>query len=692
MRGWLVGAAALCLGIGVASAAPVTWESVGGQIHLDGGGGTRWTIIGTFGTSDGTIEGTCNTTGSGLAVSNAVLDVGGANQGGTFDAGLTVWLGDAVFTSPPTVDVTGTTLTAGPTTMSGLEVTVQHAALASRPALRTLVSIRNPGTEPVETTLRIMSNLASDGDTVFLDTDDDDVAMAVTSDDEMTATGAPIVFVWSGWYGPHGRAFMNEGFNAEQDVFPCNGEEGLRLSDTFRVPPGATVHILTFTHLAGSNAAALDAAADTHTGPLAPGMTEGMDEATLLRVLNFSFFGEVELIGGGPGSGSRWYVANQSLPDNGAPVGGNCASGVALSIGDAALDPDGENDGDPFDYALMLLVDGEPFGASLRPTITTSSIADGPFPVRGLDTTVSHVALSGVATLRTMATFTNTGTTTVNAVVTMVTNVGSDSNTTVRASSSGDLALDVADRWVVTSDNGMPEAGDAVVTHVLGGPGAVPVAPALVSSEVFECSGTQGVLVEYPLTVPPGESRALLLFTDLHATVEEATATAPVYDALPTSLVGNLAAMDLAAIVNWPFCANDTSLCDDGDACTVDACGATGGCSRSTLPATADFLSVGCRMSDLVARVGALPAGKVRDGLAAKLAAAQTATTAAAGLVGQAGPYKKQLRKAGKALKAFEKRLKAKATKKAIDQPTRDAMKATSTELRLHLKTLAAPV
>ncbi len=693
VRGWLGGAAALLVSIGVASAAPVTWESLGGTIDLDGGGNTRWTVVNSFGTSDGTIDGTCNTTGGGLAVANAVFDVGGANKGDTFDAGLTVWIDGAIFTSPPTIDVTGTTLTAGPTTMSGLDVTVQHAALSTVPALRTLITLRNPSTVRIETNLRILSNLASDGDTVLLEPDLEDASVVVTSDDAMTPTGAPIVSAFGGWFGPHGFAFTNAGFDGEQEVFPCTGTEGLHLADNMGVPPGETVHILLFTQLAGTNAQALDAAVDTYGGALADALLAGLDEPTLQRVLNFNFLGEIELVGGGTGSGTRWYVGNQTLPDNGAPTGGNCAAGIALSIGDAVLDPDGENDRDPFDYGMMLFVGEQAFGASLHPTVTSSSFADGPFPTGGLDTSVSYTAFADAPTLRTFATFTNPGATTVDAVVTMVTNVGSDSNTTVRASSSGDLALDGADRWVVTSDNGMPEIGDAVVTHVLGGPGAIPVPPALVSSEAFDCAGTEGVRVEFPITVPPGETRALMFFNDLHATVEEATASAPGYDVFPpTALLGGIDDTRLVEIVNWPFCVNDAARCDDGDACTVDACGATGGCSRSALPASADFLSVGCRLSDLVTRVGALPAGKVRDGLAAKVAAAQTASTAASGLVGQQKPYKKQLRRAGKALKAFEKRLKAKATKKAIAQATRDELNAISGTLRGHLKTLAAAV
>jgi hypothetical protein len=235
--------------------------------------------------------------------------------------------------------------------------------------------------------------------------------------------------------------------------------------------------------------------------------------------------------------------------------------------------------------------------------------------------------------------------------------------------------------------------GDAVVTQVFVGPGTVAVPPSLVSSEVFDCSETNGLRVEFPITVPPGETRALMFFDDLHATIEEAVASAPQYDATPgAALLDGIPPAQLVDVVNWPFCANDPGLCDDGDACTVDACGATGGCSRSAVAPTADFLSVGCRLTDLVARVNALPAGKVRDALAAKLAAAQTAATAAQGLVGQKGPYKKALKKAGKALKAFEKRLKAKATKKALDQATRAELKAQSSGLRTHLKTLGTAV
>jgi hypothetical protein len=690
VRGWLV--AILLLATGIGSAETLTWESQGGQVTLVGGSDTNWVISSKFGTSDGTLDGTCNQTGTGLAIKNAILDLGGPNEkGGTFDAGLTVWIDGALFSAPPTFDLTGTTLTSGPVTMSGLEVTVQHTAIPTQPVLRTLLTLHNPGATPAEAQLRVVSNFASNADTEPLTPENDEVPLLVTSDDPTTPIGAPIVSVWGGVGGPHGFGVPNLGFGLDTEAFPCAGTEGVRLADDLVVPPGETLYFLLFTQLAATNAAALAAAA-TYESDLAPALLDGLDDTTKLHTVNFNFLGEIELVGGGPGTGSRWYVENLAQPDNGAPTGGACSSGPALCVEDAILDPDGDDRVDPFDNAAMIFVGGHPFASSLHPIVTSSTFTDGPSPVGGLDTTVSYAALPGSATLRTLATFTNAGASTVTATVTLAANVGSDDGTTVRGSSSGDLALDGADRWIVTSDGKTP-AGDAVVTHVLAGPGTIAIPPSLVSSEVFDCSTTKGIRAEFPLTVPPGETRGLLFFYDLHATSESAVASASTYDAAPgAALLDGIAPSQLAHIVNWPFCANDPGLCDDGDACTVDACAATGGCSRSALPATADFLSVGCRMTDLVARVNALPAGKVRDALAAKLAAAQTAASTAQGLVGQEGAYRKALRRAGKALKAFEKRLKAKAAKKALDQATRDDLKAQSSGLRDHLKSLAAAV
>ncbi|HEV7735543.1 MAG TPA: hypothetical protein VGR62_25435 [Candidatus Binatia bacterium] len=673
----------------VVDAAPVSFAGSGGQITLTSGGNAQWQVVGNFGTSDGTPTGTCNTTGTGLAVADGVLGA----KSNAFDGALAVWVDGVLFTTPNTVDVSGGTLTAGPTVVSSLEVTVRHTALPSGPVLRTLISLHNPAPTPVTASLAVVTNLGSDGDTAVRASSDGEGLWEVTSDDAVAPTGPVVLTVANGWYGPHGYANSNAGLFKEAAAFACSGTEGARLRAEATVPPGGTSHFMMFTQLDDDNAGAI-AAGEGFDGALAPALLDGLDDATQLHVVNFYLPGEVELVGGGSGEGSRWYVHNQSQPTSGAPSGGDCAAGPGLSILDAVIDPEGANRNDAFDGGAMLFVDGEIFAASLHPTVTASSYADGPFPVAGLDTTVAYTALPGSATLRTFATFTNPGPAPITATVTIVTNVGSDANTGVRASSSGDDVFDVADRWIVTSDTaGDEEPLDAVVTHVLAGPGPIPVAPALVSREVFDCSTTQGVLAELPITVPAGETRALLFFHELGETNAGAATNASRYDTFPSptdELVAGLDPRALADVVNWGFCAADSSVCDDGDACTVDACAASGGCSNSALPATPAFLSVGCRLGALLAAVQALPAGKLRDALAAKAQSAKAASSAAEGLAGgsKTGPYKKQLRKAGKALKALEKRLRSKPARKAVDQATRDALTAQSSALRNDLKAL----
>ncbi len=684
-RGGL-GCVVVLLAATVVNAAPVSFAGSGGQITLTSGGDAQWQVVGNFGTSNGTPAGTCTTTGSGLAVADGSF--GGKSN--AFDYGLTVWVNDALFTTPDTVDVTGSTLTAGPTVLSDLEVTVRHTALPSGPLLRTLITLHNPTAAPVAGVVTVLTNLGSDADTGVRATSEAEGLWEVTSDDPAAPTGAVVLTVGNGWRGPHGYGYAFGAFNPQGDPFECSGSEGIRLSSEITVPPGGTIHFLLFTQLDDDNAGAI-AAGDAFEGVLAPALLDGLDDDTRLRIVNFYLPGEVELVGG-PGEGSLWYIHNQTQPTNGLPAGGECAGGPGLSVVDAVFDPAGVNLTDAFDYGAMLFVDGTVFTASLHPSVTTSSYTDGPFPLAGLDTTVAYTALPGSATLRTYATFTNAGPVPITATVSIATNMGSDANTGVRASSSGDEAFDIADRWVVTSDDPMGP-GDPVITHVLAGPGTIPVAPALVSSDVFDCSTTDGVLAEFPITVPAGETRAVLFFDELGATNDGAATNATRYDALPAptdELVSGISARARADVVNWGFCAADASVCDDGDACTVDACSAGGGCSHSALPATPAFLSVGCRLGALLAAVQALPAGKLRDALAAKAQAAQAASTAAEGLAGgsKKGPFKKQLRKAGKALKALEKRLRSKPAKKALDQTTRDALTAQSTALRTDLKTL----
>jgi len=81
---------------------------------------------------------------------------------------------------------------------------------------------------------------------------------------------------------------------------------------------------------------------------------------------------------------------------------------------------------------------------------------------------------------------------------------------TVRATSSGDTAVTIADRWVVVSDNAMDPPDRPVISHVSYGPGMIAVTP---DQEVV--SGGKNHFVRHSVTVPAGTTRAFMFFTGL---------------------------------------------------------------------------------------------------------------------------------------------------------------------------------
>ncbi|MGH7339642.1 MAG: hypothetical protein ACREKH_04060, partial [Candidatus Rokuibacteriota bacterium] len=307
----------------------------------------------------------------------------------------------------------------------------------------------------------------------------------------------------------------------------------------------------------------------------------------------------------------------------------------------------------------------------------------------GLDVTVEYFAVQTAPTLRTLTSFANSSGAAITVEVKLATNVGSDDKTGIRATSDGDLVVTAADRWVVSSDDANTP-GDPVNTQVLAGPGDLLAAPASVGTTVCETGGTEGIIADFALTVPPGESRSLLFFNDLHATNAEGTAAATTYDGNPatgSSLLTGLSNAALVQIVNWNFCAGDASLCDDGDACTADGCGTTGGCTHGELPATASFVSIACRIDDLTASAQAgVPAGALKSALAVKLQSVKANAAKGEMLRGQGKkrPAKRAIGKAIKALKGFEKKLTSRAARN-VAQAVRDALKAASQALRTDL-------
>lgn len=240
-----------------------------------------------------------------------------------------------------------------------------------------------------------------------------------------------------------------------------------------------------------------------------------------------------------------WRICDDLITSNGQPAGGNCSVGAAGS-GAAINDASAFSRVDAFDKGGMFWINGTQVGG-LASYGSTSAVF-GPQAIAGLTTQLRYDALTSEPTLRAFLQLTNPGATPVAVTVDYATNFGSDGGTLVNGTSSGDTVFTTADRWVVTSDGG---PSDAVNTTVLYS-GTPPSAPSSVSGTVFECFGTQGARATYGVTVPPGQTVALVTFQRLGDNIAGALAAAANYSVIAAGspLLAGLSAGDIAAIVN----------------------------------------------------------------------------------------------------------------------------------------------
>ncbi len=116
-RGW-VGAVFVSLLGSAALAAPVLLP----QSIATGLGSTEWFVDDLGGTNGGPFGGGCDASQA-LAIADAVS---GSGAGDAYDFAWSVWVDGNPFVAPPTVDLTGTALLAGPVVLSGLNVWVQY--------------------------------------------------------------------------------------------------------------------------------------------------------------------------------------------------------------------------------------------------------------------------------------------------------------------------------------------------------------------------------------------------------------------------------------------------------------------------------------------------------------------------------------------------------------------------------------
>ncbi len=132
---------------------------------------------------------------------------------------------------------------------------------------------------------------------------------------------------------------------------------------------------------------------------------------------------------------------------------------------------------------------------------------------------------------------------------TMITsnNLGSDSNTRIVSSSSGDNVVTTADTWATSFQNFSGNtSSDPRIGHVFWGPGA----PTPVSNINF-VDGDDNPFWVYSITLAPGQTKAILNFATGQGTKAAANAQAAALDLLSPNATQCLSATELGQIVNF---------------------------------------------------------------------------------------------------------------------------------------------
>lgn len=651
----------------VSRAATVAFSGQPGQsIPLDSGTLATWDVRNDIGTGNGLPTGTCGSNPQ-LGVYDSTLDPNGINKGDAVDGAFLLWVNDVQFVAPDSVDVTDETLTAGPVAMSGLDVTMEYRALPSTPTLRALATFHNPTSQPIQAHVVLATNYGSDGltgarsDTLRID------HWRVTSDNAVTPTD-PVLLLVS--FGPpvagDSDAFVPLS-GTDPMTFICgNGSDaGREINDTLFVAPGATLYMMQFLRLTETNEEALAVGPTFDVNPdLSSELMTGITQTQSLAIANWNYFGGLDLAAGE----ARWTIGGWCGADNLQPTGGTCGTVQGLGVIDAHLtDP---RKSDAFDGGLVLFVDDARLPITAGQLFLENAVLIGPVTLSGLEVSITYAALGSSPTLRTLVEVHNPTGAPISTTIALATNVGSDDNTLIRGTSSGDDNVTDVDRWVITSDKETPSPNDPVNTHVVAGPGTPAVTPTL-ATRVFDCSDSKdpnGVLARYALTVGPGEIQSVLLFNQLHREVSEATTDVASFDATPSPVDPLLAAFDPpspAEVVNWTLCRGTTHP----DAiCRVD------GLFRDLFANTAEAI--------------------LHDKIASRLSFAKESliNSGTAAGAGKRGAAKKGLKNASAALKSFEKLLKSKKVKQVLADAIRARMTTNSASIRKTVKGLPTAI
>src|SRR5258708_29553282 len=158
--------------------------------------------------------------------------------------------------------------------------------------------------------------------------------------------------------------------------------------------------------------------------------------------------------------------------------------------------------------------------------------------------------------IRWMNIFTNTSGAPVTFTMVTSNNLGSDSNTRVVTTSSGDNVVTTADTWVTSFQNFSGSVStDPRIGHVMWGPGA-----ATPISNVHFVDGDDRPYWSYPITLAPGQSKIIVTYATGQGTKAAAAAQAAAIDAFGANAQQCMSATELSEVVNFAAPAAPTDL------------------------------------------------------------------------------------------------------------------------------------
>ena len=251
-------------------------------------------------------------------------------------------------------------------------------------------------------------------------------------------------------------------------------------------------------------------------------------------------------------------VRYQTVQNNTATIFN--AAGVLTAVGGAGYGVNGASivggKSDALNGGAGITVNGTYFnqpGSQVDMTTTTGGVflnTITPMDIGGINTTYNYY-MTGNHILRAVGSFSNTTVVSANATVIFGGNLGSDENTVVFATSSGDLVYNAAaDTFYVS---GRADGQKAFQTNYLFAAGS--------NAPTFgHVGGTWGGnggynSIGYDLTIAAGETKSLMWFVQFSDSVVDATADVGNFTDLATldaaGLLAGLSQTELESIANW---------------------------------------------------------------------------------------------------------------------------------------------